>query len=249
MPRTWWAPVVGAGLLLMACLERQPAQTGKLVVMLVDRSQSTKEDRDLQHQACERILANLRAGDRLLAAYITDQSAADFRHALDEELPPPFPSMKLWDIESQYRKRKAEWERGFAERQREVKQKMEAFLNWESSARWTRIFETLRAAGQLTSLDRRPNKQLILFSDMIEESEVANFARFRPDEAFTRKEIERQRRAGILPDLRGVKVYVAGAHADTLERWAAIEKFWREYFAASGAELVAYSRALPPLGE
>jgi hypothetical protein len=236
---------------LAGCAPREPAQTGKLILVLVDRSQSTGPDRELYAQASERILSSLRPGDRLVAGYITDRSAADFRTHLDEELPPALPAMKITDVPSQYRESQAQWERDSQARREGIQRKLRDLLAWESSAVRTKIFESLRVAGQILGSERRPNKHLILLSDMIEDSEIANFEQLRLDEAFIRKEIARQQGAGILPALRGVKVYVAGAQAESLERSAAIEKFWREYFAAAGAIIEAggYSRALPKLGE
>ena len=82
---------------------------------------------------------------------------------------------------------------------------------------------------------------------MVEESDLADFAHTHPDDAFIRKEISRQQKAGIMPDLRGVNIFVAGAQAPTLHRAAAIERFWKQYFEATGAVMDpgGYSRALP----
>lgn len=82
---------------------------------------------------------------------------------------------------------------------------------------------------------------------MIEDSAVANFEKTHIDAPFIQREIERQRTAGVLPDLRGIVVFVAGARAEPLERAAAIENFSRQYFTVTGAEIGpgGYSRTLP----
>jgi hypothetical protein len=233
------------------CSHVEPGNSGKLIVILVDRSQSTKSDRELYAKACERVLSGMQPGDRLVAGYITDRSAADFDKYLDEELPPPLPSMKITDIPSQYKKKKSQWDRESETRREEIRRRIADLLAWQSSAARTKIFESLRVASQLIASERRPNKQLILLSDMVEDSEIANFEKARLDEAFVQREISRQQAAGMLPNLRGVRVYVAGAHADSLERGAAIEKFWLAYFAAAGAVLDPgwYSRTIPRLGD
>jgi hypothetical protein len=220
-------------------------------MVLVDRSQSTAGDRELYAQACERILSWLQPGDRIVAAYISDRSARDFRAHVDEELPAPLGPMRIWDVPIRYRERRAQWERHTLARRQDVQRKLMGLLSRESTAARTNIFESLRVAGQILASERRRRKLLVLLSDMIEDSEVVNFQRVTLNDAFIQKEIQRQKAKGILPDLQGVTVFVAGAEAEPLERAAAIEKFWREYFAAAGAviEPGGYSRTLPKFGE
>ncbi len=232
---------------MTGCARPRPPDAGKAVVVFVDRSQSTQADRELYAQACERILSLIQPGDRIIAGWITDRSVDDFRSHVDEELPPRLPPKTITDIELQYKKRQDAWERDVQARREDVRHKLHELLSWESTASRTKIIESLRVAGQILGSERRPRKLLILLSDMIEESDLANFTHARLDDTFIRKEISRQQKAGILPDLHGVRVFVAGADAATLERAAAIERFWKQYFEATGAVMDpgGYSRALP----
>jgi hypothetical protein len=109
----------------------------------------------------------------------------------------------------------------------------------------------MKVSGEILGSEKRPTKVLVLLSDMIEDSDMGNFERLQLDDSLTRREIERQRKAGLLPDLRGVRVYVVGANAVPMDRAAAIERFWRSYFSTCGATLGpgAYSRALPSFEE
>ena len=44
---------------------------------------------------------------------------------------------------------------------------------------------------------------------------------------------------GLLPDLRGVHVFVAGASATTSERYVEVQDFWLKYLQAAGGEISA----------
>ena len=72
-----------------------------------------------------------------------------------------------------------------------------------------------------------------MLSDMIEESKAANFQKTPPAEAL----IEQRRAKGLLPDLRGVQVFVAGASAATSERYVEVQDFWLKYLQAAGGAI------------
>jgi hypothetical protein len=85
-------------------------------------------------------------------------------------------------------------------------------------------------------------RYLILFSDMVHETKEYNFTR----EPLTNLQIGSilgtEKKADRLPDLRGVKVWVAGAGASsdsrmTQARLLWIQKFWITYFKDTGADL------------
>ena len=44
---------------------------------------------------------------------------------------------------------------------------------------------------------------------------------------------------GLLPDLHGVHVFVAGASAATSERYVEVQDFWLKYLQAAGGEISA----------
>lgn len=235
----------------VACESRQPDDTAKAVILFLDRSASTEADRSLYAQACERIFSALQPGDRIVAGWITESTAADFRSYIDEELPAQIPPMGIADVQLQYKKKQQVWEHDYQSRREVIRRKLEDLSSWNSTSARTKIFESVRVAAQVFASEQRPTKFLILVSDMIEDSDVANFERARLDDSFIVGEIARQRDAGILPDLSGVRVFAAGASAETMQRAAAVERFWREYFASTGASMGPgdYSRALPEFDE
>jgi hypothetical protein len=233
------------------CQSKRPGKAGKVVVVLVDRSASTEADRNLYQRAMEKIEERLKPGDRIIAGWITATAAADFRDYLDEELPAPLPPMGIMDVPAKYKDKKKSWERNYEQQRSKIRANLKQFLGPPSTSARTKIFESLRVAGQLLASGQRSKKMLILLCDMIEDSGVADFQRVHIDDSFIKKEIARQRRTGVLPNLRGVRVFVVGTRAEPLQRAAAIERFWRQYFAATGAVIPSggYSRALPTFNE
>jgi hypothetical protein len=71
---------------------------------------------------------------------------------------------------------------------------------------------------------------------MKEESAEYNFARERLTDKRIEEIIRKERNKG-LPDLKGVKVYVAGARADDRRHFQNIQRFWMSYFKTCGAIL------------
>ena len=82
-------------------------------------------------------------------------------------------------------------------------------------------------------------KVLVIFSDMVEESQLYNFHRDELSDTRISAIIAAERAGGRLPDLKGVRVWKAGAStlnvSDVKQRQ--IQKFWVQYFAATGAEM------------
>lgn len=86
------------------------------------------------------------------------------------------------------------------------------------------------------------SKILVVFSDMIEQSPRYDFSGERLTERRAEDIIQQERNAGRLPQLQGVKVWVAGATASARgglspQRIHDIQAFWIRYFKACGADL------------
>ena len=85
------------------------------------------------------------------------------------------------------------------------------------------------------------NKFLLVFSDMMEESPRHNF-KSNLGEREIQAIIDAEKKAGSLPDLKGVKVWVIGANTGTstpnnTAQIYRIQDFWLAYFKAAGANL------------
>lgn len=84
--------------------------------------------------------------------------------------------------------------------------------------------------------------RLVIFSDMIESSERYEFTRAALDDMSIRAMIEKEKRTGRLPSLKGIKVWIAGAGSGrgsviSSQQIRNIEHFWMQYFRATGADL------------
>lgn len=79
---------------------------------------------------------------------------------------------------------------------------------------------------------------------MIEDSSLYNFSKSVPDENSDEEIVRSLRKDERIPELPGVKVYVAGARNLDVEKGIAIREFWKRYFAETGAELVDYGPEL-----
>jgi len=85
-------------------------------------------------------------------------------------------------------------------------------------------------------------KVLLIFSDMVEQSDRYNFCSEQLTPKRTNEIIAKERADGRLPDLKGVRAWVAGATAATSGGLSAgriyqIQSFWLAYFKACGADL------------
>ncbi len=114
------------------------------------------------------------------------------------------------------------------------------------------VAATMAAADRFASAERA-QKILILDSTAYEQSNVVNMADIRQslDTAAIARLIAHLRRVNELPDLRGVLVCVTGITAGE-HGWADeqrvldVRAFWRAFFSASGATLVAYGTSPEP---
>jgi hypothetical protein len=94
----------------------------------------------------------------------------------------------------------------------------------------------------LTSDEPRAVTKIIwIFSDMINETRkfpMPTLIAMGPQ-----RTLERARASGLTVPLYGYRVYVLGASPSGLtpQKWIALQRFWKLYFSAAGAELDAYS--------
>lgn len=111
----------------------------------------------------------------------------------------------------------------------------------EPNFKWTDILGVLLVANHL--FDESPTesrKVLVIFSDMRHATREVNLES--PALVPSLVQFERQERLP-LPRLKGVEVYILGVDGSdkTIEYWQSLERFWREYFRATGATVRRYS--------
>lgn len=222
----------------------------KIVIVLLDRSGSVRDDRAIYDRALSVVRRSLREGDRFVMGSITSASGTDFSASIDYVLPLPLKKQSWLDEPIKYRREKEEHEKQLAETLADLDREIQMLMQTSSDTARTTICESLGVVEPIFHSERR-RKILVILSDMVEDSGVANFDRRFLSLEEIRGIIEHQRAAGTLPDLAGVRIYVAGALASPPERSAAIKRFWTEYFAAAGAILGNgnYGRVLGPFEE
>jgi hypothetical protein len=75
---------------------------------------------------------------------------------------------------------------------------------------------------------------------MVQDSKEYNFERVKVTDAYISSIIKHRKKNNLIPDLKGVKVYVAGASADEAKKFRSIEKFWNNYFESTGADFSSH---------
>jgi len=180
------------------------------------------------------ILATLQGGEQVMGDLITSNSLATSSYPVQGSIP----------VYSVMGKNKMAYEK---ERSTTLKNLEEVarklVLQPPTSSRGTDIINAMRAAdkvfnGHGASADR---KALIVFSDMIEQSNSYDFAVENLTTQRIQQIVDAEKKNG-LPNLKGVTVWVAGATAATSggidgDKILDIQNFWVAYFSACGADL------------
>jgi hypothetical protein len=103
----------------------------------------------------------------------------------------------------------------------------------------TALLATIDEAAKYFKQARQQERVLVLLSDMLEDSPEARFEVNGPTEKMTRDYIaaRKQSKTLPLPELKKVRVYVAGAEAQNEGKLRNVENFWIEYLSAAGADV------------
>jgi hypothetical protein len=95
----------------------------------------------------------------------------------------------------------------------------------------TEILNSLNIAETILHNEKKRDKILVILSDMIQDSREYNFKTAKITNGYIQKVIRYRQRQKLIPNLTGVKVYVAGASGEDSYRFRSIEKFWARYLA------------------
>ena len=222
--RAIFVVLLGAWTLISCQADQGPPP--KVVVVFVDVSASVK-DFEGYHDSWKKIVDRLTAGDRVLLGRITDETFTQFRPVIDESLP-----TFSWISDNS---------RDYDKKLKQTKERLSKAIDGSLKAprsQKTDILNTLALADKIFHSDKR-RAVLLLLSDMLEDSEVYNFEKLKVDQTFARRIIEEKHRKGELPDLKGAKIYVAGASAKNASKALEIQRFWLEYVKAANGNLAA----------
>jgi len=227
---SWW--------FMMGCSAIKESKTSYCAIfVLFDISGSTMnpEIRKRYFNDFQQILTKLRGGELLMGNAITENKLAILSLPINEIFPAYNP---LVDNPLTH-KRKMEKAIKIAEG------KAKTLLFERPPAPRTDLLNAFQAADKVFNGEKCkavPHKILVVFSDMIEQSSRYDFTRENLTGKRIQEIIQTLKRQKQLPNLQGVKVWVAGATAAAKgglnpKKIYQIQDFWLAYFAACGADL------------
>lgn len=236
--------------LFISC-ETKPSRVPRVIIALFDLSESTaaQDMRSAYFKGFSKIVDSLEQGDILYGACITEKSIQQLELPIQFEYPvfkPTTDNIQIKPVEEEEFNKKVSLEK------EKLLQEAEKIL-FGSEGRpkilKTDIMSSFILAANV--LNRYPGRKklIVVFSDMIEDSERYNFERINLTDQKIKEILDREEKLGNIPELTGVKIYVVGAQAKSLEKYNSIKKFWTEYFKVTGAELADYSSSFLGLKE
>jgi hypothetical protein len=217
-PLNWSAEAVGKP-------ESSP-QHPRLIIILVDMSGSADQARrTVCKEAFEKIYQNLRQGDRVVVGTIASRSYIDFKPTVDEEIP----KKTVWDNRLQF-------ERNLTKTKEKIRREANELLSYKGGSLLTEILDSLNIADSIFHGEKERQKILVILSDMIQDSKEYNFDKDEISDEYINKVIRYRQENNLMPNLTGVKVYVAGASAADSNTFRAVQTFWARYLTQSGAD-------------
>lgn len=217
----------------------------KTILVLLDKTASVKDQNTVFAEALNRILNELRSGDRFRLALITGASDADFDFVAELNLKKDPPFNPLVTNEAVYRdtvdKDNIEKKKSIED----LKAKVKAILLSKPTAQSTDLFGAIYTSSLF--FDKDPNQKImVILSDMIEEDPNWRFNHLRWNKHVREMILNHEKKLGLIPSLANICVYVVGAKAPSLEMLQNIRFFWSEYFqeAHAGFSLDRYAHTM-----
>lgn len=212
----------------------QPDEHEAFTYFLVDRSDKL-DDTDGLRQVFSAIDSNIKSNKadiRLVVGVITGKTAKT-RILMDRVRP----GDNLFESVIKLRKKK----RLFFNC---LKDEEAILLKQSESSKTSAILETIEYVANVFRSDNSPQKRLVIYSDMIQNSEVLSFYRGSGgapiDDLINRIEKE-----SLMPDWSGVEIYIAGVGGSVSDKKARrIRRFWQSYFKKAGGNLRFYGPLL-----
>jgi len=221
-------------LMVAACSSKQ-AGVETVAVALFDVSGSTNEKtvKEQYLREFEKILAVVTSGGIVVADVIDDNPLAHSSYPVNQTITPYDP----------LKENRLDWERRVRRLKDDALRSAKVVLEERRSHQpGTRILEAMQLAERAFSTYTGKLRVLVIFSDMIEQSDRYDFSA----EGLTQQRIQQivaeERSKGRLPSLTGVEICVTGAGASRTgglpsDRLQSIRDFWLEYFKATGGTL------------
>lgn len=206
-------------------------QPSKVIVVLLDTSGSiTADDQNLYQRSYDNLLDGLQAGDRLVLAAIGDKPLNRFSAHTD--LTSPLTNVQFNDADALKKTKNT------------LGANYKRLIDSANPSKLTYLLDTIAATAEIFEHTPDSRRILVIMSDMVEESTMVNFNKAPRNNAQDKALITRINHAGLLPQLEGVQVFVAGASGANGEHMMQLKSFWSTYFQSTGATLIQYGRSL-----
>jgi hypothetical protein len=148
---------------------------------------------------------------------------------VDEEIP----KKTVWDNRLQF-------ERDLTNAKEKIRREVNKLLSHQGGSLLTEILDSLNIADTIFHDEKERQKILVILSDMIQDSKEYKFDKDKITEDYINKVIRYRQEKNLMPNLAGVKVYVAGASAADSDRFREVQTFWARYFTESGADFSSH---------
>lgn len=237
--------LTAVALLLAGCGARK--NPGSAVVVLIDVSGSTTNVQERYMAEFERVLDGLQGGDHLFVQPVRANSLVA-PVAIDLA----FPAYNALDLNPTAANEHTHAQE-MKKRRQEALDRVAKLVQAERPAQQgSAIIDGLSQAGSLLAAYPPERRVVILLSDMVEQSEVADFT------ALTEHRVDEMVAAlkarSRLPDLQGARVFVAGITDGENGKLSAsqiltLKHFWTRYFTTAGATLKWYGPSLMGFGK
>lgn len=229
-----------------SCIDKEE-KTYTTWILLLDMSgvRESPEIRQQYKENFDRIAEQFQRGDAVVVAMITESSVNEAEFVVNHKFADP--EATTTNVIQAPAEQEA-FEKEFqAEKEKLQNHVSDFILNNPRITPNTDILSALHVAANVFKKQGNAIQNLIILSDMEQYDGEYSF----PSENLSEERIaqiihnEKQKARGI-PDLNGVKVYVAGAKSKNSDRFFQIKNFWIAYFKATGATLLAenYGAAL-----
>ncbi len=198
----------------------------KLIIVFLDMSGSTNKDRkSIYKNAFDMIYKKLDQDDRIVVGTITSHSYIDFKPRVDEKIP----KKSIWVNRLKY-------EKNLTRTRKKIKKEVNRLLSYKHGTRQTEILNSLNIADTIFHNEKNRMKILVLLSDMIQDSREYKFDKTRITNKYIENLIKNRKKQELIPDLKGVKIYVAGASASGSRKFRAVKLLWTRYFKTCNAD-------------
>jgi hypothetical protein len=220
------------GIISLLFLNSCQKPESRCILVLFDVSDSTISRRNSYLQEFnEKILPKLKGGDRIVSDIISDNPSGQTRFLVNVEFPSfnPFVHNEIL-YKNQINNLKVN-----------ISTTVESMIQVDRRVNRTKILEAMQLAVRIfTTYEDYDRKILVVFSDMIEDSDIVNFERIDWQRVNTDNLIQRIQTRIRIPEFQGVKVYiVTGVNENNPQvvdrNYDQIKNFWEGYFQRSGA--------------